>query len=93
MLKWLALSFALVTPIASCTVEIDAHFDCNDICGRYADCFDDSYDVSACADRCEDNADASEDFDQKADLCENCLDDRSCTGSFACTAECSGIVP
>ena len=63
------------------------------ICDRYRDCFDADYDTAACRNRCEDNADADESFADHADDCENCLDDRSCTGSFACVAECSGIVP
>lgn len=92
MLKWLALSFAFAAPITACD-EADRQLDCRDICSRYSDCFDESYDVSACAERCDENADNSENFDQKVDVCENCLDDRSCTGSFACTAECAGVVP
>ena len=55
--------------------------------------FDAEYDVDSCVDRCENNADDDEDFAEHADECETCLDDRSCTESFACTAECIGVVP
>lgn len=78
--------------VAGCD-EVDEKVDCAMICDRYRDCFDASYDTEACRGRCETNADTVADFDDKADACENCLDDRSCTGSFACVAECSGIVP
>lgn len=59
----------------------------------YSDCIDADYDVGECVDRCEDNAANDDTFSDTADACENCLDDRSCTGSFACADECIGIVP
>jgi hypothetical protein len=77
-----------------CANEIDRVTDCQDICARYSDCFDASYDVSSCRTRCADNARDSETFDQQVDQCENCLDDRSCSSAvFGCTTECSTIVP
>jgi hypothetical protein len=90
----LAFAFAasLFTGTAGCS-EVDEAFDCQQICSRYADCFDAQYDVEACRNRCESNADTEDGFAAKADACETCLDDRSCTGSFACTSECVGIVP
>jgi hypothetical protein len=77
---------------AGCS-EVDEAFDCQQICSRYSDCFDANYDVAACRNRCESNADNEAGFADKADACETCLDDRSCSGSFACTSECIGIVP
>lgn len=81
-----------VVPLTACD-EADEAVDCAMICERYSDCFDAEYDTEACRGRCEENADTVADFDDKADACENCLDDRSCTGSFACADECLGIVP
>lgn len=72
---------------------VDRAYDCRSICERYADCFDADYDVATCADRCEDNAERDADFDEHADDCESCIDERSCSESFACAAECIGIVP
>ncbi len=71
----------------------DEAFDCQSICQRYSDCFDSEYDVSACADNCRDMAADSEAYSDKADNCETCIDDRSCTESFACVSECVGVVP
>lgn len=88
LLSALALSLGL----AACD-DADELFDCAQICERYADCFDADYDVGECTSRCEDNADTDDQFAERADDCEACLDDRSCTGSFACAAECVGIVP
>jgi len=88
--------FALIGSVlgGGCANEIDRVTDCQDICARYSDCFDASYDVSSCRTRCADNARATESFDQKVDQCENCLDDRSCSSAvFACTTECATIVP
>ncbi len=84
-----AISFAHV----GCD-SIDRVTDCQDICARYSDCFDDSYNVGDCRNRCENSAEDSANFDQRVDECENCLDDRSCSSAtFSCTAECAGIVP
>lgn len=71
--------------------EADQAIDCNQICNRYKDCFDADYDVGACVDRCEPMLDEDP---HAADDCENCIDDRSCTGAaFNCATECGGIVP
>jgi len=86
------LPVVAATGLTGCD-SVDAKFDCAMICDRYRDCFDAAYDTSACRSRCEDNAANVNDFADKADACENCLDDRSCTGSFACAGECIGIVP
>lgn len=82
----------VVAAVVGCN-EIDRTFDCNQICDRWRDCVDDNYNTAACADRCEDNAANQAAFDQKADDCENCLDDRTCGESIGCTADCVGIVP
>jgi hypothetical protein len=93
----LAASFMLLLGSAlggGCVDEVDRVTDCQQICERYSDCFDGSYDVSACRTRCADNARDSETFDQQVDQCENCFDDRSCTSTvFGCTSECMTIVP
>lgn len=93
-MKSLFAAAALSLFALSCTDEIDRVTDCQDICARYADCFDSSYDVDGCRNDCRDNAESDADFDQHVDNCENCLDDRSCSSAtFSCAAECSGIVP
>ena len=85
----LTVAFTATTPACS---SVEHAYDCNQICNRYKDCFDSNYDASACADRCRDKAD-DDAYGDKAENCEACLDDRSCTGSFACAGECIGIVP
>jgi hypothetical protein len=92
------LSLALCsTPLfAACGAddEIDNAVDCDSICGRYAECFDDSYDTGACAAKCRDNASGDENYEAKVDACEDCMDNESCaSGLFECSAECIGIVP
>jgi hypothetical protein len=74
--------------------EIEAEIDCQDVCQRYADCFDDDYDVSACQDRCEDRIDTGDLTQAEVDSCDNCIDDRSCAGgTLNCATECLDIVP
>ena len=85
----LTVVFAATTPACS---SVEHAYDCNKICNRYEDCFDDSYDASACADKCRDKAD-DDAYGDKAEDCEACIDDKSCTESFACANECVGIVP
>lgn len=88
------ISLVAVASISSgCADEITAAYDCNKICDRYKECFDADYDDGACASRCQDDAGSSEAYDDKASACEDCIDDKSCTGSFSCVDECGGIVP
>jgi hypothetical protein len=83
---------AAVTTLPGCEEAKEA-YDCNRICDRYQECFDEDYDVSACTDECRERGD-EEAFDDQAESCQNCIDDRSCAGAtFACASECSGIVP
>ncbi len=87
----LALAAGLWTP--SCG-EADKLFDCQSVCSRYQSCFNSGYDVASCRSKCKDSADRDMDFQRKADDCEACIDDRSCSSAtFACTARCAGIVP
>jgi hypothetical protein len=74
--------------------EVEQVVDCSKICRQYDDCIDDDdFDVTECVDRCQKNADDSETYADQADSCESCLDDKSCSEGFACTAECAGILP
>lgn len=87
----LLLGFAL-TP-SGCG-DVDAAFDCQAVCSRYASCYDADYNVSQCRDVC--RAKAKNDAQQraKADQCEACIDDKSCaSATFSCATECVGIVP
>lgn len=86
------LSSVAALGLAACSDVAEA-YDCAAICNRYEDCFDEDYDASECASSCEDRADEDDDFAERAANCEACIDDRSCTGSFACVDECAGIVP
>ncbi|MCA9582533.1 MAG: hypothetical protein KC416_12115 [Myxococcales bacterium] len=88
-----ALAIPLVG-IGGCTEEVDNALDCSGICERYADCFDDNYDVDGCYDRCTDEANDNEDFEQKADTCAACIEGQSCVeGAFECGTQCAGVVP
>ncbi len=74
--------------------EIEAEIDCQSVCDRYAECLDEGYDVSACQNDCENDVDSGELAQSDLDDCENCIEDRSCSGAtFACATECIGIVP
>jgi hypothetical protein len=78
---------------ASCD-EVDAAFDCHQVCDRYQECFDANYDVDACRERCRTRSDQDPNTRQAADACEACIDDVSCAGAtFSCSASCVNIVP
>ena len=69
--------------------EIDQAFDCQSVCSRYQSCFNKDYDVGKCRDNCRNKISQA-----KADACESCIDDKSCTAAtFSCVSECAGIVP
>jgi hypothetical protein len=100
--RWSALAFIIGTagvlgtgcgddgPIEAVTNEVT----CSDVCSRYAECFDDDYDVEGCTQRCTDDTTAEEEKEEKLELCDECIDDESCTGAvFNCTTECAQFVP
>ncbi len=92
----LLVSVCVAAWITACGADdaVDRVVDCDSICGRYADCFDDSYDTAECEQSCRDRAAEDEDFEDKVDACESCIDDESCTsGAFECANECLGVVP
>jgi major membrane immunogen (membrane-anchored lipoprotein) len=96
LLRGLALALCSTPLLAACGAddEIDNAVDCDSICGRYAECFDDSYDTGSCEAKCRDNASGDEDYEAKVDACDDCIDNESCAaGLFECSAECVGIVP
>lgn len=74
--------------------SVDAAFDCNAICARYADCYDADYDTSACETRCRSHASDDEDFRRTADVCDACINGLDCTETvFSCADECVSVVP
>jgi hypothetical protein len=73
---------------------VDEAFDCQDVCSRYHDCYDSSYDVGKCRDSCRARAANDPSVKQAADTCESCIGDKSCiSATFDCGASCSNIVP
>jgi hypothetical protein len=86
-----------MTTIGGCAnpvEEIDESVDCADICDRYRDCYDDSYDTGACRNRCNGLVDGENGDPHAADACDACLDERSCVESaFTCGGACAGILP
>jgi len=91
VVAFLGLGFAAACGDDGPIEDIDRATDCSQVCDRYKDCIDGDYDTDKCTDRCEDMD--SNERTAKIDDCENCLDDKSCGGSFECTVECAGIVP
>ena len=63
-------AFALGSSI-SCD-SIDEAFDCSQVCGRYRDCYDSSYDVDACESRCRTSAANDPNVKAAADTCVHC---------------------
>jgi hypothetical protein len=73
---------------------VDEAFDCSDVCGRYRDCYDSSYDVDACESRCRTNAANDPNVKNDADACDSCIGDKSCaSATFNCASSCGSIVP
>ncbi len=93
----LGLTFALALfGFAGCSAadEVSDSIDCSSVCHRYSDCFDADYDTDGCSDRCESDASNNEDRQRRLHLCDDCINERSCTGAtFNCADDCVGIVP
>ena len=84
---------SLSLSLAACD-SAERIYDCASICNSYKECVDEDYDVTTCTSRCEDEASDSEAYEDKADKCQSCVNDRSCTSAvFNCTDDCIGIVP
>jgi hypothetical protein len=91
-----AYTFSLIAAIASTSACSSAEhaYDCNQICNRYKECFNSSYDTGACASKCRNHASDDKTFADHAESCQSCIEDRSCAGAtFSCATECSDIVP
>jgi hypothetical protein len=73
--------------------EAQNAFNCTDLCNRYRDCFDHSYDTGSCSSRCQDNANSNQNFDERANSCQNCMNDNSCAAATFSCPSCAGIVP
>jgi hypothetical protein len=73
--------------------ETQNAYNCSDLCNRYRDCFDQTYDTSACSSRCQTQANNSQNFDERANSCQNCLNENSCAGAALTCPSCAGIVP
>ena len=73
--------------------EVQNSYNCSDLCNRYQDCFDSAYDTSACTTRCENLAGVGQNFHDRANACQNCLNDNSCAGATYSRPDCAGIVP
>ena len=86
----------LALAFAACSVvqKVDNVIDCQGICDRYKSCFDSTYDVSACASNCRAKSSEDPDFRRKADVCNACITERSCTAAtFKCATDCVSVVP
>jgi hypothetical protein len=74
--------------------SVQEAFDCQQVCERYRDCYDSSYDVGACEDRCRTNAANDPTVQQDAATCESCIGDKSrLSATFNCGSSCGAIVP
>ncbi len=92
----ISLSTLLIAATTVLTVgcsEAERTYDCAQICDKWAECYDDDLDETACVDKCEDKGDADADFEMQANECEACIDDSSCVeATFDCTDECAGVI-
>jgi hypothetical protein len=73
---------------------VENRITCKDVCQRYSDCFDHSYDVDGCTDRCTNDSLDSSEKDAKLDACNSCIKDHSCAPAvFSCGSDCGSFVP
>lgn len=92
-LKGLLGALVLAASFVSCDAADEA-FDCQAVCSRYHDCYDQGYDVGKCRDSCRTRAANDPSVKQAADTCEACIGDKSClSATFECGGSCSNIVP
>jgi hypothetical protein len=85
------LSMFAVACDESPATTVERSWNCDDICDEYKKCYDNDYNVDDCHNECTAMKDADE--TDRIDDCAACIEDKSCTGNFACADECLGIVP
>jgi hypothetical protein len=74
--------------------SVETAFDCQQVCTRYRDCYDSSYNVDNCRSSCRSRAANDPSVQQAADTCDSCIGDMSClSATFNCASSCSNIVP
>jgi hypothetical protein len=84
----------LLSALAVNCDSVETAFDCQQVCTRYHDCYDSSYDVDNCRSSCRSRAANDSSVKQAADTCEACIGDMSClSATFNCAGSCSNIVP
>jgi hypothetical protein len=84
----------LMLLLASCGGRVENRLNCRRVCNMYEDCVDSDYDTSDCISRCSSDAADDDDYARQVDICESCIDGRSCGEAFvACTTDCAPIVP
>jgi hypothetical protein len=89
-LSFLALSF--MAPILASCGTAETAFDCEQVCSRYRDCYDHTYDVGACRDRCRSQAANDPTIMSDAAKCDDCIGDKSClSATFNCASSCGAI--
>ena len=97
MMKSVSLALFALTLAIGCSAAdpITNKFDCQNVCQRYADCFNKDYDVQGCRDRCESDASNSDQKQAKLDDCADCIGDgSSCIEDITqCTTSCGAFVP
>ncbi len=85
---------ALALCVGAACADIDNAADCDKICDRYRQCFNTSYDTSACYNRCQSNGTSSDEARRRVDTCAACINGLSCVGAaFTCGTQCSSVVP
>ncbi len=98
MRKLVGILFLALTSVSlfggcSAANDVSNHFSCNDVCQRYATCFNSGYDVDGCTSKCESDADNNGDKQNQLDSCDNCIGDKSCVSDFAtCSGSCGTFI-
>ena len=89
----LSLAFATIAAGTGCS-SVDSIFDCQAVCTKYKDCYDNAYDVGKCRDSCRTRSANDSTVRTKADQCEACISNMSCVpATFSCATSCAAIVP
>lgn len=79
--------------------ETEEFLDCREVCNDFEDCVGaNRFDASDCTVDCEDRADLDEEFADRVDECDDCLDfwaeTQQCSlGEYPCEDVCEDIVP
>ncbi len=81
----------LALTLVGCGDDIKNYVHCHEVCDRYQECAESSFDVNGCASRCSDKAGDDLAYSRSINECNACQETRSCAEAAVCLPKCPNV--